>query len=158
MIDSRGWTPVTFLFVIVVGGCTMPHDIRQVPISESEPFGTTPLEHREPASQEQSTSESGISAAVLLRQEAVEHLDRGNTDVASAKLEHSLRIEPDSVESYFRLAQVRVAQGLFSRAEHLALKALDLLDIQGLNRDPIRNSLEVLLQQIGELLQDAGNR
>lgn len=94
-----------------------------------------------------------VDAAGSLRLAAIQQLEQGNTEMASSQLERSLRIEPDSVEGYFQLARVRVAQGLLSEARHLVSKTLSLIDSQGLVQSDIVPGLDRLLQRIVQLEQ-----
>lgn len=92
-------------------------------------------------------------AAEKLRQDAVTQLETGNPQVASSMLERALRIDPDSADAYFQLARVRVLEGFYDPARQLVLKALDLLDRQGITSGQILADLTNLLGQIGRLQQ-----
>jgi len=95
----------------------------------------------------------GASAAGSLRSAAVQQLELGNPEMASSQLERSLRIEPDSIEGYFQLARVRVAQGLVPEARHLVSKVLSLIDSQRLVQRDVLPGLDRLLQRITQLEQ-----
>lgn len=107
---------------------------------------------RQPAGSQRSEAASD-TAASQLRRAAMEQLELGNSDMASSQLERSLSIEPDSVQGYFQLARVRVAQGFYTEAKHLARKALSLIDIQELGHSDILTGVNKLLQRITVLEQ-----
>lgn len=105
------------------------------------------------ATTEQSAARASDDAASSLRRSAIQQLEQGHMEMASSHLERSLRIKPDSAESYFQLARVRVAQGLLTEAKHLASKALSLIDSQGLVQSDILTGLKKLMQRIAQLEQ-----
>jgi len=127
------------IFIATIQGCTTLESMKR----------TTPEEQTSDRASE-GTSES---AASQLRRAAIHQLELGNTEMASSQLERSLRIEPDSIQGYYQLARVRVAQGFYSEAKHLANKARNLIDSQGIVQSDIMKALGKLLQRIAVLEQ-----
>lgn len=77
----------------------------------------------------------GSRAVATLTAEARRAQANGRQDVAAAKIERALRLEPRDAALWHRLAVIRLAQGRPRQAETLARKSLTLTDRDTLKAD-----------------------
>jgi predicted Zn-dependent protease len=121
--------------ILLLAGCsTATAPVRQSgPVTVEERSGTpasAPSAAAEtvpaPAPATPPTVQTRPPAVVALLDHAEQQANSGDLDAAAASLERAIRIDPRNAVLWYHLATVRLAQGIASQAEQLAVKSNSL--------------------------------
>jgi tetratricopeptide (TPR) repeat protein len=102
---------------------SMPSEVKAEPKAES-PSGSNEVPKVEPKPVD-GTAKAPAAVASLLERAKQQEL-KGDYQAAVASLERAIRIAPRYPESYYRLGELRLKQGLYRQARSLGHKTLSL--------------------------------